>query len=355
MCVSLAASGHEVTLVAPGSGVRMVKGVLVAGVPFSSGRLARATVFSWRILRRALASKAEIFHFHDPELIWTGLLLRLFGKKVVFDIHENIRAQIRVKRWLPLRGLFASAFSVVDFAVQYLFYLVLAENSYTRLYRRRPDKTAVVMNFPDIEALRDFRIEDRSRVGNGIFYVGGVTVERGIRTVLDSLLLLHEQGLDFHFHCVGPVAADVRVGIIDASVYDPIRSKVTFHGPMDLPEAYALSRTCRVGLSVLLPIDNYRESYSTKVFEYMSIGLPVITSNFRLYEEVVTRHKAGLCIDPGSSADLANAIRAIFDHGDIAAQMSRNGIDAAIRHYSWRGEFDKLLELYGKLDPEKKR
>ncbi|MBL4862995.1 MAG: hypothetical protein JKY09_08275, partial [Crocinitomicaceae bacterium] len=83
-CVSLAKHGYEVHLVAPNANESEELGVKIHSVKKNSGsRFFRATVVAFRVLRKGLAIKAKLYHFHDPELVWVGLILRLFGKKVV--------------------------------------------------------------------------------------------------------------------------------------------------------------------------------------------------------------------------------------------------------------------------------
>lgn len=74
-----------------------------------SGRLSRMTrkMFgAWQACRRL---DARLYHFHDPELIPLGMLLKLFGYRVVMDVHEDLANQILTKHWIPapLRRLVA--------------------------------------------------------------------------------------------------------------------------------------------------------------------------------------------------------------------------------------------------------
>ena len=49
------------------------------------------------IYKKALEIDADIYHFHDPELLPYGLKLKKKGKSVIFDSHENYSEQIKEK------------------------------------------------------------------------------------------------------------------------------------------------------------------------------------------------------------------------------------------------------------------
>ena len=60
-------------------------------------------------------------------------------------------------------------------------------------------------------------------------------------------------------------------------------------------EGWPVIARCHIGLALLKPIPNYYESYPTKLFEYMALGLPVITSNFLYTARLLKKKGADLC------------------------------------------------------------
>ena len=345
-CISLSAAGYDVSLIVPADSDEIVNGVKIISVkPDNRGRIKRATVTCYRILRKALAEKAKIYHFHDPELIWVGMILKLTGKKVIFDIHENIRAQIKVKEWLPFRYFFSRLYSIVDWISAKLFFLILAEKSYEEIYKKMKANYAIVLNLPEIGFLEKFVNTDRKNAPNGILYVGGVSKDRGIDSIIEALNILHQKHINFTFYCIGPVDSKLRsemeIKIKDFNLQDKV--KMMGHIPID--KAYEYSKSCKLGLSILKPIENYLNSYSTKIFEYMSVGLPVIVSNFELYR-FVEEYNCGICVNPADTLKIAETINYLLENDAQIEQMGENGRDTVKKYFNWEKESQKLIRFY---------
>jgi glycosyltransferase involved in cell wall biosynthesis len=89
-------------------------------------------------------------------------------------------------------------------------------------------------------------------------------------------------------------------------------------------------------------------SYPTKMFEYMAIGLPQVTSNFVLYQNIVEGEGSGICVNPADPAGIAAAILEIIQNPAKGETMRLNGLKAAEK-YLWSAEMEKVYTLYGRL------
>ena len=86
-----------------------------------------------------------------------------------------------------------------------------------------------------------------------------------------------------------------------------------------------------------------------KMFEYMAAGLPVIASNFPLWESIIKKYNCGICVNPYSTIEIKNAINEIIENPEKAKEMGENGRKIAFDKYNWKNEGKKLVKLYQKF------
>ncbi len=84
---TLHAAGYDITVIGPHTADSVESGIKIRAFPRAKNRFERILLTPWRILARSLKENACVYHFHDPDLIPMGLLLKLFGAKVVYDVH----------------------------------------------------------------------------------------------------------------------------------------------------------------------------------------------------------------------------------------------------------------------------
>ena len=347
-CISLHNQGiYDVSLIVDdGKGVEINSGINIYDIGKQRGRLYRFFITTRLVYRKAVELNCDIYHLQDPEMIPYIRKLRKLKKLVVFDVHENIALQIRDKDYLvkPLRTFISSLYRFYEkISLKKCNGLLLAENSYYKYYKNIFDKPEVILNMPQKDVLNKFYSENRDK--NDLFYIGGVNKNRGVEVIIDALKIIKDSIQDIFMHYIGPYD-DSLIKILDLK---EIEQNVKFYGRLSLLDGLEMSRKAKIGLSILKPIDNYRESYSTKIFEYMAIGLPVITSNFVLYKEVIEAEKCGRCINPDSPSELSEAVIDIITNPEVALEMGKNGRKAVEEKYNWEIEEKKLIRLYHKI------
>jgi glycosyltransferase involved in cell wall biosynthesis len=346
-CRSLAAAGYDVYVVAPGESRPDVDGVHFAPVPRPRNRLDRAIRVAWDIYRTSRRLHPSVYHFHDPELIPIGLLLKLRGGCVVYDVHEDVPRQILRKDWIQpwLRRPVAFGAGVAERVASHVLDAIVAV--VPPIATRFPsDKTVLVRNYPIIDDAsgRSDAVPYASRPAT-VVYAGSITASRGVRQMVAAMAEVaptHDPRLMLAGQTY-PTKLDSELAAM------PGWERTTLLGWLGRDAVSALLDDARIGIVTFLPEENNRNSYPTKLFEYMAAGLPLIASDFPLWRDIVGTADCGILVDPTDPRAIAAAIDWLLNHPVEAEAMGRRGQHAAMTKYRWATEQEVLLVLYERL------
>lgn len=343
-CRSLVAAGYRVTLVATGVvPERCIReGVSVIAVRKYQGRLARMTLGAFRVLLRGLIEGGRVFHIHDPELMPWALGLRLLGRIVIFDAHEDLPKQIMSKHYIHqrLRFIFSKLATLLELLVGRIAHRVVAATP------------SIARNFPQnrVTLIQNFPMEGELSCGvrNGAVdpyfaYVGGISRIRGMREMVSALGLLDQ---DARLWLAGPFETVVAQNELSEVAG---WNRVSYLGSVTRTRVGEILASAKAGLVLFLPVPNHIESQPNKLFEYMSAGIPVIASNFPRWVEIVDGNMCGLVVDPQDHHAIAMAMNWILGHPEEAQAMGARGQLAVRERYNWTNESVKLVELYHQL------
>jgi glycosyltransferase involved in cell wall biosynthesis len=259
-----------------------------------------------------LPKDCRIYHFHDPDLLFTGLLLKIIGKKVIYDVHDVIIcATPYIEKRFRDSGIL---------------------------------KTIVINNYP-------FKYEFSSTKNsvtfkeNRIIYAGGITNKRGISQVIQSLDLIYESQ-SFKLILAGeiyPLEYENKMKSLGGW------EKVEYLGVLSRSALKEEFNKAIAGIALFLPEKNHINAQPNKIFEYMSASIPVICSDFPLWRKIVEANNCGICVDPENINEIAAGIQYILSNADQARKMGKNGKKAVEKEYNWEAEENKLIMLYKDL------
>jgi glycosyltransferase involved in cell wall biosynthesis len=347
-CVSLASAGFNTHLVicASDADVQMaaLKGVNLHQLKVPSGRFTRMLFQSFNCYKLGRRVNADIYHCHDPELLPFAMLLALFGKKVIYDAHEDLPKDILSKEWIKtwLRiPISKSAAALEWIGARFFLSVVTATPFIAKRFKEINKETLDINNFPLLGRL-DEQVPWADKAAE-VCYVGGIGRDRGIAEVVQAM---------------GQVQSGVRLNLCgrftepaveQACKAMPGWQAVNEHGFVDRAGVRQVLGRSMAGLVTLRPIINYLDALPVKMFEYMAAGIPVIASDFPLWREIVLGNQCGLCVDPMDPTAISKAIDYLVQHPDEARLMGENGRRAVLARYNWSVEEAKLLAFYKQI------
>ncbi|MBY6037083.1 glycosyltransferase family 4 protein [Fictibacillus nanhaiensis] len=350
-CQSLQKAGHEVVYIVPNAEDSVQFGVRIKGVmSTASNRLRRMVHTTSLVYEEAIRQDADVYHFHDSELIPIGLKLKAKGKKVIYDVHEDLPEQILSKQWIPgpLRKSVALAAKHFEKYASKRFDAIVTATPYiNERFRKYNSNSITIHNYPLLqELIKTSEIQEVSKPlednKKRVVYLGGIYLLRGIKEMIRSVEKVNE---------MHPVEFRLGGSFAPASLEDEVKKMsgwkhVSFLGFLNRHDVKEELSQANAGLVLLHPEPRFVVSYPIKLFEYMSAGLPVIASNFPLWEDIVRENGCGICVDPLNIDEIAKAIESILTNPDKAAEMGRNGRRAIEDRYNWEKESERLIGLY---------
>jgi glycosyltransferase involved in cell wall biosynthesis len=340
-CRSLSDAGYEVHLVAPNAPNTVINGVKLYGNNDNNhSRIYRTTKTVWSVYRKALEINADIYHFHDSELLIIGLLLKAKNKKVIYDAHEDFPRTILTKYWIPnvqRRLLSKLAEKIENIISKHLELVVAATPHICDRFIRMGCNAVNVNNYPINDELICLQVNWQAKKPS-VCYCGRINDKRGIFEVLAAL-----EKTNIRLLLAGKFES-----------YSQRERAMTMRGWKNVKELGQLNRNgvkgvlqeSMAGLAILHPTPSYIYSLPIKMFEYMASAIPVIASNFPLWLEIVNNNKCGICVDPFDPNEIANAINWIVANPEEARLMGENGRIAVIEKYNWENESKKLVQSY---------
>jgi glycosyltransferase involved in cell wall biosynthesis len=350
-CRMLARMGHRVTLIAPRMSGETIHGVHIIPLPKRSG-WARRVIGSRDAVRLARGLDADIFHFHDPDLLPFMRNLAAEGRAVVYDVHENYVA--RFSMWgLPagLANLLGRWFRSYERACTNRFAGVVAvSDSVLALFDGARREGCVVQNVPDCERFASLG-ERAERPGTPVIYTSGThSDDRSCLQTIEAMPHVLEKHPDARFVFVGRYEpAGYRERLAERGATLGVSASLELEGLVPWEENFRRTAEAHIGCVFYSDNPNNRVTIPNRIFEYMVCGLAVAAHDFPELRSIVEGRGAGVLVDSGSPDSIARGLNHLLDHPEERMAMARRGRDAVLGHYNFRTQCESMAAMYTRI------
>lgn len=347
-CLSLLNAGYMVLEIAPNVPDEVYRGIHIYGINVPRNKWKRA-LFSKRIIyNKCVELNAEIYHFHDPELMSVGVKLKKrYNKCVVFDSHEDVPAQILTKEWIPsfLRKFISRIYAAYEKRMLSSYdALVSVTPIIVDRLKKINENTFQITNYPFV----DSNNKDMRRWDDSICFAGTISEQRLHHNILKAL----ESIPNVKYRLAGFLSDGYLIELQKS----PAWKQVEYVGEIPFTEVNAFISKSSAGivLNDYYPNVGYRQGTLgiIKFFEFMQMGLPVICTDFVLWKEIIDEWKCGIYVNPHDIKAIQDAITYLIGNKDVAKQMGDNGRRAVMGKYNWTTQEKILLEMYKKLEDQ---
>ena len=347
-CVS-ASEFYDVTLVCRDDGPERDRdGVRI--LPAASrlgGRVGRIRSRA-ALVRAAEALGADVYHFHDPELLGPmAALRRRTGRPVVYDMHEHYPLTVRLRSWIPRPFRPLAAWLVERFERHYVPRfdgLVVADDMLLAAWDAGGRQVVCLRNYPPLRLFKPAtRTADRRPT---MIYVGSISRARGFDDMIEAARQVCRAVPNCRLVLVGTPTEDAGERLVRIAEEEP--DLIEVRGPVPYDQLPAVLAEADVGLSLLSDHDKYRVNVPTKVFDYMAAGIPYVSSDFPPLRSI-TGGVGGSLVLPGDTVAAASAIAEFLLDPDRAKSIGSQGRRAVEERINWESQHGALQSLYQAL------
>jgi glycosyltransferase involved in cell wall biosynthesis len=175
---------------------------------------------------------------------------------------------------------------------------------------------------------------DGEHKGNFALFVGRLSAEKGIRTMLSALRVLKSVPLKVVGD--GPLMAEVKAQI------ERERLGIEVLGRRPREEVFSLMRQA----SFLVFPSEWYEGFPMTIAEAFACGLPVLASRLGAMAELVEDGRTGLLFEPGNPDDLAEKVEWAWTHPEEMKRMGKEARKEFEEKYTDEKNYKMLMEIY---------
>ncbi len=302
------------------------------------------------VMKRHAAHPYQIVHVHSvPDFeVFAAFFAKLGGAKIILDIHDIVPEFYLCKfggsrNGLAFRGLQAlekisGAFAHHVIVSNHLWEKTIASRSV------RPEKCSVVMNYPDPA---HFYRRPRTRQDGRciLFYPGTLTWHQGIDIAVRALGLIRDKApeAEFHIYGDGPARRSLENLIRELA----LQNRVFLKDIEPIEKIADLMAQADIGIVPKRNDPFGGEAFSTKIFEFMAAGIPVIVSGtkidrFYFNDELVRFFR------PNEESDLAEKLLGLIRDKDARLRLAENALKFVEEH-TWPRAKARYYELVDSL------
>lgn len=351
---SLNKAGYEVTLIAVHDRSEIVQGIRIISI--KRVKRSHRPFLWWKVLSSALSTKADIFHIHDPELLFISPLLRLFsGRPVVYDIHESVADFIDIKDDLPavVKFFFSWTFRLLEPTCAYLQSgLIFADNQIAGSFLNINRPKVTLFNYPLQSFIEMGSHSPKNYYPNQpiVLYLGGLKRNRGTTLMLDAFRIVVNKIPLAQLYLVGPFAPE--------SLADELRSEIALRnltqsviitGAIPFTSVHDYLSQASIGWIPFPPVAKYQKNIPTKLFEYMAYAIPVVSSNLTAVQPYIEHRKNGFLVKADDPSAHARAIIELLSDTSLSATIGKNGQISVTENYCWTDMEKYLVSFYHQL------
>ncbi|MGE3643982.1 MAG: glycosyltransferase [Beijerinckiaceae bacterium] len=324
-----------------------VHGVEIYALRQRRGRMARRTFAPFEAFAKIRSLRPKIVHFHDPEFLLIGLILKALGYKVIWDVHEYY-SEVKTAHMKPgplrsLKRILISA--LVEKGPCAIFdRSVFPTKSLRTVIRDETDAVACVNLLP-VEEFPDAVSQPAKEYD--LIFMGTMSPFRA-GPFMEMVDILCRRRSGFRAALLG--VPGITQEWMQANAHSALALEaIEFLPRVPHSEVAGCLRRARIGFNYHPMERRFQVALPMKVYEYMACGIAVVCTRFPELAEQFTQGEI-VFVEGDNQASYAEAILTLLENPEELDRVGRAGEEAVRIRLNWeRSEAPKLIAMYREL------
>jgi glycosyltransferase involved in cell wall biosynthesis len=295
----------------------------------------------------------DVVHVHNvPDfLVFGAAFPKWQGVPVILDIHDLLPEFYASKfKISPTSLLFKVLTFVERCSAAFATHVIIANHLWhDRLVARssRPEKCSVVRNHPDLAIFIEQAAEER-RTGEAfrLTYPGSLNGHQGLDVAIRAFARIASEipKAEFHIYGEGPA----KPSLITLANELKMEGRVVFHDFLPSREIARIMAATHLAIEPKRATSAFgNEALSTKILEFMALGVPVIASKTRIhayyYDDSIIQY-----YENDDETQLAEQILRLTHDPDLCRRLVSNA-KQYVRENNWDARKHEYLGLVDSL------
>jgi glycosyltransferase involved in cell wall biosynthesis len=299
---------------------------------------------------KQLRERYDLIHVHSvPDFeVFAALVPKFTGSKIILDIHDLVPEFYLSKFKASSKSLtFRLLVAMERMSASFADHVIAANHIWLKRLHERSVRSAdctVILNFPDTDI---FHLRGRTRNDCKFImvYPGTLSYHQGLDLAIRAFAQIANKNPQTEFHIYGGGDQAEFLKTLIAELH--LQERVFLKGGRTLQEIAVIMENSDLGI-VSKRSDGFgNEAFSTKIFEFMSVDVPVIvpeTAIDRYYfnDSVVKFFQAN------DEKSLAEAMLLLINNPELRQELVRNA-RKFIESYTWERNKEIYLSLVDSL------
>ena len=284
----------------------------------------------WEIGGRHLRRRYDLVHVHSvPDFeVFAAVLPKFGGAKVILDIHDIVPEFYAAKFGVGHHSLTFKALKVLErWSAAFADHVIVANDIWLdRIASRaaRREKCSSFINYPDLSI---FHPALRTRIADGRFvlsYPGTLNWHQGLDIAIRAFAIARRDApsMEFHIHGEGSAKQELARLVHELDLADAVH----LHAPLPLRDIACVMANADLGVIPKRNDSFGGDAFSTKIMEFMALGVPVIVAETRIDSHYFDASMLRF-FKPADVGDLARAMLDAYRDRNRSAGLAARALD----------------------------